>query len=80
MKNAENNQIAATIGQISIPNYLENCRKDRKGRCQAISSIFNDLCKAIKKEKNSPRDLIDDIRYLVNDYLENATQEQIIIL
>ncbi len=80
MKNAENNQLAEAIDCITIANHLKQCRKDRKGKCQALSAIFNDVCKAVKKEKNSPKDLIDDIRYLINDYLENAVQEQIIIL
>ncbi len=71
MKNAEINQFAGTFNQISIPNHLENCRKDKKGKSQAISAIFNDLCKALKQQKNSPKDLIEDIHYLVNDYLEN---------
>ena len=75
MKKNANHQAEATTEPLSLTNHLLDCGADRKGRTQATAKIFNDLCIQLKKQNNSPKDVIDDIKYLISDYLENANVE-----
>lgn len=77
MKNSEIKSPNSEKEQISINNSFLNCKRDRKGKYRATAEIFTELCQIIKKEKNSPKDVIDDINYLIIDYLENSNNESI---
>lgn len=75
MRKNESNQAEAATDSLRLTNYLLDCDTDRKSRNQATAKIFNELCRQLKKQKNSPKDIIDDIKYLISDYLENANIE-----
>ena len=75
MKKKQNNQATVASETLTLTNHLLECAIDAKGRSQATAKIFNDLCKLLKKQNNSPKDMIDDIRYLIADYLENTSTD-----
>lgn len=57
--------------KFAINNYLATSQRDKISRCQALYGIFKDVFQEMRHQKNSPRDIVDDIKFIIDDYFEN---------
>ncbi len=79
MKNITTILLEASNEPLQLPNHLLTYDNDRRGRVQATARIFLDLCRLLRKQKNSPKDMIEDIKYLITDYLDTANPESYLL-
>ncbi len=63
--------------KIILNNYVENCGTGNIERFQAVYAIFKELCNELRHSKNSPREMVEDIRFLIDDYVEFNIKEEI---